>query len=76
MINYDTLLQNATDISKYDSYFITKCVRFFIVKCDSFITKCGSYYKLRQFYYKMRRLLQIETVQKITIETLEQGLSR
>ena len=28
--------------------FITKCVRFFITKCDS--------------YYKMRRLLQIATV--------------
>ena len=36
--------------------FITKCVRFFITKCDDFITKCDS-------YYKMRRLLQIATVQ-------------
>ena len=44
LIRYDSLLQNATDI-------ITKCVRFFITKCDS--------------YYKMRRLLQIATVQGI-----------
>ena len=36
--------------------FITKCVRFFITKCDNFITKWDS-------YYKMRRLLQIATVQ-------------
>ena len=46
--------------------FITKCVRFFIAKCDS-------YYKLRvllqnatvitncEFYYKMRQLLQNAT---------------
>ena len=34
--------------------FITKCVRFFITKCDS----C---YKLRQLYYKMRQLLQNAT---------------
>ena len=38
--------------------FITKCVRFFITKCNSFITKCDSYYKLRQLYYKIRQLLQ------------------
>ena len=41
--------------------FITKCLSFFITKCDSFITKCDSYYKLRQLYYKMRRLLQNAT---------------
>ena len=34
--------------------FITKCLRFFI-------TKCNSCYKLRQFYYKMRQLLQNAT---------------
>ena len=28
--------------------FITKCVRFFIAKCDS-------YYELRQFYYKVTK---------------------
>ena len=48
------LLQNATDI-------ITKCVRFFITKCDSFITKCNRYYKLRRFYYKMWQLLRNAT---------------
>ena len=48
-IRFDSFLQNATDV-------ITKCVRFFITKCNSFITKCDS-------YYKMRRLLQIATVQ-------------
>ena len=64
LIHYDSLLQNATDIiTKWDSYFITKCVRFFIKNCDNFITKCDSYYKLRRFYYKMRRLLQIATAQ-------------
>ena len=41
--------------------FITKCVRFFITKCDSFVTKCDSYYKLRQFYYKLRQSLQNAT---------------
>ena len=41
--------------------FITKFVRFFIIKCDSFITKCDSYYKLRRFYWKMRYLLQNAT---------------
>ena len=35
--------------------FITKCARFFIIKCDNFITKCDT-------YYKMRRLLQIAAV--------------
>ena len=36
---------------------ITKCVRFFITKCDSFVTK----YKITKCnnYYKTRRLLQI-----------------
>ena len=38
--------------------FITKCVRFFITKCDG-------YYKMRGFYYKMRCLLQIATIQLV-----------
>ena len=38
--------------------FITKWVRFFITKCDSFITNTDSYYKLRRFYHKMLQLLQ------------------
>ena len=42
LVHYDTLLQNATDIiTKYDSFFITKC--------GSFIIKCDSYYKIRQY---------------------------
>ena len=44
--------------------FITKCVRLFTTKCDSFITKCDS-------YYKMRRLLQIATVHYILGKTTE-----
>ena len=38
--------------------FITKCIRVFITKFNSFITKCDIYYKTQQFYYKMRQLLQ------------------
>ena len=71
MIRYDSLLQNAIDVvTKWDSYFITKCDRSLlqnasgfllqnatvITKSDDFITKCDS-------YYKMRRLLQIATAQ-------------
>ena len=49
LVHYDSLLQSATDIiTKYDSYFITKSVRFFN-------------YKMRQLYYKMRQLLQNAT---------------
>ena len=32
--------------------FITKCVRFFITKCNGFIIKCDSYYKTRQYNAK------------------------
>ena len=64
MINYDTLLQNATDIiTKCDSYFITKCDRSLLQNASGFllqnatillqnatvITKCDVYYKLRQY---------------------------
>ena len=47
---------------------ITKCVRFFITKCDSFITKC----KITKCnnYYKTRRLLQIATVHNVPCEDL------
>ena len=55
LVHYDALLHNATDI-------ITKCVRFFITKCDSFITNCDSFYKMRRFYYKIQRLLQNASV--------------
>ena len=58
LIHYHSLLQNATDIiTKYDSYFITKCDRSLlqnasglllqnatvITNCDDFITKCNIY---------------------------------
>ena len=55
LIGYDSLLQNATDV-------ITKCVRFFITKCDRFITKCDDCITKCDSYYKMRRLLQLATV--------------
>ena len=70
MINYDSLLQNATDfITKYDSYFITKCDRSLLKNESGFllqnatvllqnatvITKCDVYYKLRQ-YTKLKSL--------------------
>ena len=59
LIRYDSLLQNGRDVIRHcDSYFITKCIRFFVTKCDSFITKCNSYYKVRRFYHKIRHLLQ------------------
>ena len=34
--------------------FITKCVRVFITKCNSFITKCNSYCKIRRLF-KLRQ---------------------
>ena len=54
LIHYDSLLQNVADI-------ITKCVSYFITKCDSIITNWDSYYKLRQFCHKVRQLLQNAT---------------
>ena len=62
MIHYESLLQNAADITtKCDSYFITKCNKDLlqnatvITNCGIFITKCDN-------YYKMQRLLQIATI--------------
>ena len=50
--------------------FITKCVGFFITKCNSFVTKCDDFITTFNSYYKLRRLLQIETVQfDITSDT-------
>ena len=40
--------------------FITKCVRFFIRKGDTFVTKCDS-------FYKMRRLSRIPPVQNVIL---------
>ena len=49
LINYDSLLQNATDI-------ITKCENFFLQNATEV------YYKMRlMFYYKMHQLLQNAT---------------
>ena len=40
---YDTLLQNATDITaKCDKSLLQNAAVFF-TKCDSFITNCGDY---------------------------------
>ena len=41
LIRYDSLLQNAT-------YIITKYVRLFITKCNSFIIKFDRYYKIQR----------------------------
>ena len=34
----------------------TKCVRFFITKCDSFITKCARYSNIYIYIYAMTHL--------------------
>ena len=61
LIPYDSLLQNASDIiTKWDSYFITKCDKGLLQNASGFllqnaavllknttvITKCNVYYKL------------------------------
>ena len=62
LVHYDTLLQNATQNTTTILFQNrTKCVSFFITKCDSFNTKFDSYNKMRQFYYKMQQLLQNAT---------------
>ena len=48
---------------KIRQQFITKCISFFIRKCDSSI--CDIYYKIRRFYYKMHQLLQKVTLLEI-----------
>ena len=54
--DYDSLLQNATDI-------ITKCKTYFITKCDRSILQNASGFLLQNatVYYKMRQLLQNAT---------------
>ena len=74
---YDSLLQNMTAvITKYNSYFITKCDRSLLQNASGFllqnatvllqnatvITKCDDFIIKCDTYYKMRRLLQIATV--------------
>ena len=58
LINYDTLLQNATDIiTKCDSYFITKYDRSLLQNASGFfITKCNVYYKVRQYTHLLIRV--------------------
>ena len=68
MIHHDTLLQHVTDITKCDSSFITKYVRLFITKYNSFTTKMRQLLEIATIYYKTRRLLQIATVQMPLIE--------
>ena len=57
LIHYDGFLQNATDITKCDSYFITKCDKSLLQN------KSGFYYKMQRFCCKMQQLLQITRVQ-------------
>ena len=47
LVYYDTLLQNVTDITKRDNYFITKFNKRFSQNAWGFL-----------FYYKMQQLLQ------------------
>ena len=57
LIHYDGFLQNATDITKCDSYFITKCDKSLLQNTSGF------YYKMQRFCCKMQQLLQITRVQ-------------
>ena len=43
--------------------FITKCVRLFITKCDSFVTKRNSYYKMRQLLQNVTFITNCDTTQ-------------
>ena len=78
LICYDNVLQNATDvITKYNSYFITKCGRSLLQNVSGFllknatvllqnatvIRKCDDFITKCDSYYKMRRLLLTATVQ-------------
>ena len=64
MIHYDSLLQNETDvITKYDSYFVSKCDKALLQIASGFllqnatvllqnatvITECDVYHKLQQY---------------------------
>ena len=70
LIHYNSLLQNATDIiTKCVSYFITKCDRSLLQNASGFllqnatvITNCNDFITKCDSYYKMRRLLQTATV--------------
>ena len=77
LINYDTLLQNATDIiTKCEIYFITKCDinllqnasdfllqnTIALLKNTTVITNCESFITKCDSCYKMRRLFQIAAI--------------
>ena len=56
------LLQNATEgYYKMLQKVITKCVRFFITKWNSFVARCNDF--ITDSYYKIQHLLQTATVQ-------------
>ena len=77
LICYDNVLQNATDvITKYNSYFVTKCSRSLLQNVSGFllqnatvllknatvIRKCDDFITKCDSYYKMRSLVKIVTV--------------
>ena len=85
MIHYDTLLQNATDITtKCVSYLITKCDRSLLQNASGFllqnatvllqngtvITNCDEFITKCDSYYNMLRLLQTATVHTSTIDKM------
>ena len=56
LVRYVTSLQNATAILLQDATkFITKFMKCFIAKCDSFITKFVSYYKMHRFRCHLKK---------------------
>ena len=66
LVYYDTLLQNVTDITKRDNYFITKFnKRFsqnawgFLLQNATAITKCKVYYKMLQYTILSGQMIQI-----------------
>ena len=84
LLHYDSLLQNATDITtKRDSYFITKCnksllqnVSHFLLQNATFslqnltvILNCNKFITNYNSYRKIRGSLQIVTV--LATETIE-----
>ena len=56
LVHYKTLLQNARDISKCDSYFITKYDKDLLQNESSVLLQNAT------FYYKLQQLLQSVSV--------------
>ena len=81
LVHHDTLLQNATDTIKCDSYFITRCDKIFLQNESGFllrkatvllenttvITKYIDIIIKCDSYYKMLRLLQNALVQWLMV---------